>query len=1022
MVCRERNECNRLIVRCVVGVVTLLGFASDAASQSSTLRNLVVLSENASVMDGSRVVGRVELGRQYSIIDTNADWYQIEITVDDARALGWIHSSHVGVKDEHISLTALSSADRARRLYKARSVLAMGRQLERKGNYEQAIPILEYVREVQEAFQGTSSLDHAECLNSLGWCYDCLCDFDVAEPLYTQALDIVKTAAGDQHPDYSRTLQNLGGLCISVGDFSKAELFLVEAVNLRKRGAGRWHQDYANSLNSLAMLYRSIGKYAKAESLFMEAREIWRQTLGESHSDYAYAVINLALLYHEMGQFEQAEQLFEQTKSIWGRTLGEQHPDYAFCLDHLARSYSISGDHTKAEQLHLQSLNIYRNAWGAVHPNCAITLDNLAVLYRTMGDLQKAEETHREALAIWKQTMSTLDPSYASCLSRLASVVAEAERFSEAASLFDQSRRTSQTHIKRVLPGLSETEQLVFLNVKDNSDLHLALSLGVAGADDAEVARLSAGWLLNSKAVAHETIAERAKLASASEDPAVAELSLELRAIRSQLARLTLDHSAINDFTYFQTEVSELLGREQELSKAIGRLYGEEFLNHEWTEIDDVRKTLSAEAVFVDIARLRLRRFHQPTSASQQQSEHYVAWIIPATGVGEVEVIDLGDAVEIDHAIQATREQLDDPLTSILARGENEVAEKLDVALQKVSSLTLQPILTRVGNVRQLILSPDAALWLLPWAALPTAEKRYAIEALEIRYVTSGRELLIRGAALHLPVTSPMVIADPDFDVKLSQLPSESETPAQPRQRRSAEAWPTIPHVERLPATAAEAEAITPTIERYTRREPRVYTGARAQESVFKQAERPIVVTLSTHGFFFEGQSVDQNSNVGVHETRSVALSSTGQPIENPLLRCGLLLAGCNHRDRAHEEQDDGVLTGLEIVGADLRETELVVLSACDTGIGDVWNGEGVAGLRQAFLLAGAENVVSTLWKIPDRESAVLMKSFFDHLANGQSKSEALRNSQLDQIEHRRKINGSAHPFYWAAFTLTGGR
>ena len=222
-------------------------------------------------------------------------------------------------------------------------------------------------------------------------------------------------------------------------------------------------------------------------------------------------------------------------------------------------------------------------------------------------------------------------------------------------------------------------------------------------------------------------------------------------------------------------------------------------------------------------------------------------------------------------------------------------------------------------------------------------------------------------------------MADPDYSLQASAIDAVNKRNQQTLRSGS------FANFAQLPSSRTEATAIKGPLEGYTGTTARMLLGAQAQESAFKNLHRPRSLVLSTHGFFDNQQANESDDN-----TFDV----------NPLLRCGLALSGANNRQQAAAAgKEDGILTGLEIIGTDLRGTELVVLSACETGLGDIVSGEGVAGLRQAFQLAGAQSVISSLWHVEDGETARLMKLFFKNLATGKSKSEALRQAQLTRIK-----------------------
>jgi CHAT domain-containing protein len=457
-----------------------------------------------------------------------------------------------------------------------------------------------------------------------------------------------------------------------------------------------------------------------------------------------------------------------------------------------------------------------------------------------------------------------------------------------------------------------------------------------------------------------------------------------------------------------QQQVAALEAEQEQLVRELGREGGASSREDRWITADELSENLPAGSVLVNIAGFWPYDF----KTQKRESPIYVAWVIPAKGQGKVQIIDLGDAVRIDAAVADAREAVAEFASHANALDEAKASAEVEAALEPLANMIWKPLAEATVGAKELILSPDGALWLAPWAALPIENGKYLLEKFKIRYVTSGRELVDKPLD-PVEVGAPVVVADPDFNLSPGKASGDSIA-AQSWTARRSDALGGV--VERLPGTAREAQAITPSLEKIARARPLVYLQERATEQQFKQIRRPRVLVASTHGFFLE----DQQFKPQPGEMLGGLLIESGDAPENPLLRCGLLLAGANRRREAAANVDDGVLTGLEIVGTDLRGTEMVVLSACDTGVGEIRSGEGVAGLRQAFQLAGARSVMASLWQIPDEETVQLVNDYFGYLSEGQTKSEALRSAQLARIADHRERRGAAHPYYWAAFTITG--
>lgn len=407
----------------------------------------------------------------------------------------------------------------------------------------------------------------------------------------------------------------------------------------------------------------------------------------------------------------------------------------------------------------------------------------------------------------------------------------------------------------------------------------------------------------------------------------------------------------------------------------------------EWVTIAELKKSLPADAVYVDIFRLAV-----PDAASAETgSPHYVAWLVPPASKRTIRVVDLGPADQIDQMVGQLQREMGEALKEIKEIGEREAALEWRRAAKPLAEAFFGPMQDELKDAKELIVSPDGALWLVSLDSLPLNDDRYAAEDFCIRYVLSGRDLL-RTASSAKTSGNAVVFANPDFDSVDAKASNELSA-----NRGRAAGANKIPRFSRLAATESEATAIFDNLAIYSKTTPRLVLDREATEEAVKTIQRPTALVLCTHGFFLPDQQVpkrDAFENVILPTDIQSLRDADGNRLENPLLRCGVALAGCNRRDELGPTTDDGLLTGLEVLGLDLTGTQLVVLSACETGVGEPRIGEGVASLRHAFLLAGAECVVSTLWSVESLETARFGNLFFKTLAEGESRSQALHSAK----------------------------
>lgn len=903
------------------------------------------------------------------------------------------------------------------------SLTNLGTQLQEVGELSGARKYFEEALALEEKHRGDSHPQTAVAVSRMGTLLQLVGNYRQALPYLQRAYTINREVHGEQHATTAVALNNLGTLASAMGDYAVARSYFERAMAIQFAVLGGEHPHVAASANNLADLFLSLRDYETSRSYYEYALKIYRANLGDKHPDVALVIHNIGVTYARQDDAKQARQYLQQALAMRRELLGNQHAVVATSLCYLAELLHKEGDDAQATRYFDESLVIYQKAFGEESQQVATIRCHLASLLLDQGKFDEAQRQLEQALAAYRRLLDDSHPFISCALKMLSETHARQGQWTEACRRLEENRRAVRRHAAGTLAGLSEQEQLHYLGTENTGPLHGGLSWALARPDDEALVNLSAGWLLNGKSLTQEAVAQRTLLARDSRDPQIGETARQLLEVREQLAARNFAKPFAGDAAAAKEETQRLKLLEGVLSRQLASAGDGGSRLDPWVELAALRARITTHSMFVTIARFPIYQTDAKRSEPKWKPDRYAAWLVPPAGDDPVKVMDLGPADEIEALVEKARAAIEDSKSINDPRkveGEKAAREPLAALSERI----FEPIRRALpAGTTKLMLSPDASLWIVPWAALSLPDGRYAVEEYEFQYLISGREIVRDENAVDK--SNPVIMADPDYDLGRKEslaatrkvLRRAIETDE--RSPKSVDTRQKLPRVSRLPGAAAEAASITPKLAALAGAEPLVYTDQYALEGVFKALARPRIIVLSTHGFVLQDQEVEStNRGLALNDAGGALLTDNAAPIENPLVRCGMLLAGCNSTEPA--TGDDGVLTGLEIVGTDLRGTDLVVLSACQTGLGQIQTGEGVSGLRQAFQLAGAESVVATLWQIPDRETALLMGEFFTELANGASQSSAMRNAQLSRIHARRENDYAAHPFFWAAFTVTG--
>ena len=867
----------------------------------------------------------------------------------------------------------------------------------KQGNYEAAEPLLLKAKSIRERVLGKANFGYTMSLLNLAGLYFSKGDFAESEQLFLQASQSFDSLEGplkkEQQRAYLNSLGGLGRVYSETGDFARAELMILEVIEKREEMLGKDHPDNVINLNDLGGIYWRTGNYEKVEPQYLQAMAILEKNGDKEGYSYLLLLNNRANINATLGKKDQAEELYLEAKDLGERTVDEAHPLLAHIVGNLAVLYLSERNFEKAEPLLLRSVEMRRKTIGEEHPDYGMSINNLGNMYREMGEYTKAIPYFQEVRRIYENAFGIAHPRYLSPTLNLFYVYYQMGDYEKAEPLQQIVLQNLEAQMNMAFSFLSEKEKETFIRQKVVEHLNQIQSIGlfsqVPGSLDLQydIALLMKGIRLQSSKSTIEFLLQQ-------QDLGALLVYQNLLAVRQELIKQYQQPVAA------QVNLDSLKNREEDLEKSLARrstTFRKEKALSKVTRAE-VKASLKTGEAAIEFVHFGYQNPYKTDSVI-----YAAAVLLP--DAPHVHFIPLFEEKQLGELMGNT-ENFDDRyvknLYQIPQRGLTPNKEKGP----SLYELIWQPLDSLLQDVETIYYSPSGLLHRLNLRAISVDPETTINDLYLLRTLASTRLLAMPDEDSVSYNDQAFVYGDVLYDYDTSRIKKalevlDSTTVASTYRAYRGDSW------NYLYWTKEESTKIQALLQVH-----HFNTTLRSQynateESVKRfgiQTASPRVLHLATHGFFFSEPSEEE-------EQGPVFKSS-----DHPMVRSGLILAGGNRAWIGEEplpDQEDGILTAMEISQMNLTNTELVVLSACETGLGDIVGSEGVFGLQRAFKMAGVKYLIISLWQVSDRETKDLMINFYKNwLEEGMAIPGAFHAAQKEASER------FYDPYYWAGFIL----